>query len=272
MKWPHPSGLHMDAAGSNPAMGTKRHEGVVRQPLQEKGITMMSNAELGAGVVSVPLGCDGSLVQIHLHVHADADQDCTIDLVATGEGIQIRLRGLCQDALRLDDEDRASADVDVPIDIDVDDLLGRWGGEEADNEAAGGEEDLPLSERPGVPADDDEAGAAAVSDGLAPVLNPLPQDDATRVYLGKLFDWTVAERVDDGVVFTRGDRELFRVPEERFEEMRQLFVLEAAGLITMHVDGFRVVREDWDACLFAGDTYFERIPKWKFASMTRLFT
>ena len=264
MKWPHPSGLHMDAAGSNPAMGTKRHEGVVRQPLQEKGITMMSNAELGAGVVSVPLECDGSLVQIHLHVHADADQDCTIDLVTTGEGIQIRLRGLCQDALRLDDEDRASADVD--------DLLGRWGGEEADNEAAGGEEDLPLSERPGVPADDDEAGAAAVSDGLAPVLNPLPQDDATHVYLGKLFDWTVAERVDDGVVFTRGERELFRVPEERFEEMRQLFVLEAAGLITMHVDGFRVVREDWDACLFAGDTYFERIPKWKFASMTRLFT
>ena len=232
----------------------------------------MSNAELGAGVVSVPLECDGSLVQIHLHVHADADQDCTIDLVTTGEGIQIRLRGLCQDALRLDDEDRASADVDVPIDVDVDDLFGRWGGEEADNEAAGGEEDLPLSERPGVPADDDEAGAAAVSDGLAPVLNPLPQDDATHVYLGKLFDWTVAERVDDGVVFTRGERELFRVPEERFEEMRQLFVLEAAGLITMHVDGFRVVREDWDACLFAGDTYFERIPKWKFASMTRLFT
>ena len=26
MKWPHPSGLHMDAAGSNPAMGAKRHE------------------------------------------------------------------------------------------------------------------------------------------------------------------------------------------------------------------------------------------------------
>ena len=226
----------------------------------------MSNAELGVGVVSVPLGCDGSLVQIHLHVHADADQDCTIDLVTTGEGIQIRLRGLCQDALRLDDEDRASAD------IDVDDLLGRWGGEEADNEAAGGEEDLPLSERPGVPADDDEAGAAAVSDGLAPVLNPLPQDDATHVYLGKLFDWTVAERVDDGVVFTRGERELFRVPEERFEEMRNLFVLEDTGLITMHVDGFRIVREDWDACIFDGETYFERIPKWKFASMTRLFT
>ena len=265
MKWPHPSGLHMDAAGSNPAMGTKRHE-VWCVDLEEKGITMMSNAELGVGVVSVPLGCDGSLVQIHLHVHADADQDCTIDLVTTGEGIQIRLRGLCQDALRLDDEDRASAD------IDVDDLLGRWGGEEADNEAAGGEEDLPLSERPGVPADDDEAGAAAVSDGLAPVLNPLPQDDATHVYLGKLFDWTVAERVDDGVVFTRGERELFRVPEERFEVMRNLFVLEDTGLITMHVDGFRIVREDWDACIFDGETYFERIPKWKFASMTRLFT
>lgn len=232
----------------------------------------MSSADLGAGVVSVPLGCDGSLVQIHLHVHADADQDCTIDLAVTDDGVQVRLRGVYQDALRLDDEDQASADVDDPIDIDVDDLLGRWGGEKADHEAVGGEEDLLLSERPGVPADDDEAGAAAVSDGLAPVLNPLPQDDATHVYLGKLFDWTVAERVDDGVVFTRGEREFFRVPEERFEEMRNLFVLEDTGLITMHVDGFRVVREDWDACLFDGDTYFERIPKWKFASMTRLFT
>lgn len=233
---------------------------------------MMSSADLGAGVVSVPLGCDGSLVQIHLHVHADADQDCTIDLAVTDDGVQVRLRGAHQDALRLDDEDQASADADAPIDIDVEDLLGRWGGEEADNEAAGREEDLPLSERPGVPADDDEAGAAAVSDGLAPVLNPLPQDDATHVYLGKLFDWTVAERVDDGVVFTRGERELFRVPEGRFEEMRNLFVLEDTGLITMHVDGFRVCREDWDAHIFDGDTYFERIPKWKFASMTRLFT
>lgn len=232
----------------------------------------MSSADLGAGVVSVPLGCDGSLVQIHLHVHADADQDCTIDLAVTDDGVQVRLRGAHQDALRLDDEDQASADADAPIDIDVEDLLGRWGGEEADNEAAGREEDLPLSERPGVPADDDEAGAAAVSDGLAPVLNPLPQDDATHVYLGKLFDWTVAERVDDGVVFTRGERELFRVPEGRFEEMRNLFVLEDTGLITMHVDGFRVCREDWDAHIFDGDTYFERIPKWKFASMTRLFT
>lgn len=232
----------------------------------------MSSADLGAGVVSVPLGCGGSLVQIHLHVHADADQDCTIDLAVTDDGVQVRLRGVYQDALRLDDEDQASADVDDPIDIDVDDLLGRWGGEKADHEAVGGEKDLLLSERPGVPADDDEAGAAAVSDGLAPVLNPLPQDDATHVYLGKLFDWTVAERVDDGVVFTRGEREFFRVPEERFEEMRNLFVLEDTGLITMHVDGFRVVREDWDACLFDGDTYFERIPKWKFASMTRLFT
>lgn len=243
---------------------------------------MMSSADLGAGVVdmSIPVS-DGAPIQFHLHLHVATDQDCTIDLVATEEGIQIRLRGAqpLDDGVldALTDESIADAtavsDEDDPIDIDVDDLLGRWGGEEADNEAAGGEEDLPLSERPGVPADDDEAGAAAVSDGLAPVLNPLPQDDATHVYLGKLFDWTIAERVEDGVVFTRGDRgELFRVPEERFEEMRQLFVLEDTGLITMHVDGFRVVREGWDACIFDGDIFFEAIPAEKFATLTRLFT
>lgn len=219
---------------------------------------MMSSADLGAGVVSVPLGCDGSLVQIHLHVHADADQDCTIDLVATGEGIQIRLRGVqpLDDGVldALTDEPIADAtavsDVDDPIDIDVDDLLKHWD------------------------SDDDGAatGEAAQGDSY-PAPKPLPQDDATHVYLGKLFDWTVAERVDDGVVFTRGDRgELFRVPEERFEEMRQLFVLEDTGLITMHVDGFRVVREGWDACIFDGDIFFEAIPAEKFALLSRLFT
>jgi len=213
----------------------------------------MSSADLGAGVVSMPLGCDGSLVQIHLHVHADADQDCTIDLVTTGEGIQIRLRGVYQDALRLDDEDQASVDVDDPIDIDVDDLLKHW-----DDEGDG---------------DDDGAAAGEAAQGDSyPALKPLPQDDATHVYLGKLFDWTVAERVDDGVAFTRGERELFRVPEERFEEMRNLFVLEDTGLITMHVDGFRIVREDWDACIFDGDIFFEAIPAEKFATLTRLFT
>lgn len=214
---------------------------------------MMSSADLGAGVVSMPLGCDGSLVQIHLHVHADADQDCTIDLVTTGEGIQIRLRGVYQDALRLDDEDQASADVDDPIDIDVDDLLKHW-----DDEGDG---------------DDDGAAAGEAAQGDSyPAPKPLPQDDATHVYLGKLFDWTVAERVDDGVAFTRGERELFRVPEERFEEMHNLFVLEDTGLITMHVDGFRIVREDWDACIFDGDIFFEAIPAEKFATLTRLFT
>lgn len=212
---------------------------------------MMSSAELGAGVVSVPLGCDGSLVQIHLHVHADADQDCTIDLAVTDDGVQVRLRGVYQDALRLDDEDQASADVDDPIDIDVDDLLKHW-----DDEGDG---------------DDAAAGEATQGDSY-PAPKPLPQDDATHVYLGKLFDWTVAERVDDGVVFTRGERELFRVPEERFEEMRSLFVLEDTGLITMHVDGFRIVREDWDACIFDGDVFFEAIPAEKFATLTRLFT
>lgn len=216
---------------------------------------MMSSADLGAGVVSMPLGCDGSLVQIHLHVHADADQDCTIDidLVPTGEGIQIRLRGVYQDALRLDDEDQASADVDDPIDIDVDDLLKHWD-DEGDS-------------------DDDGAAAGEAAQGDSyPAPKPLPQDDATHVYLGKLFDWTIAERVEDGVVFTRGDRELFRVPEERFEEMRNLFVLEDTGLITMHVDGFRVCREDWTAHIFDGDIFFEAIPAEKFATLTRLFT
>lgn len=223
---------------------------------------MMSSADLGAGVVdmSIPVS-DGAPIQFHLHLHADTDQDCTIDLVATDEGIQIRLRGAqpvddgVSDALT--DESIADATavsgVDDPIDIAVDDLLKHW-----DDECDG---------------DDDGAatGEAAQGDSY-PAPKPLPQDDATHVYLGKLFDWTVAERVDDGVVFTRGDRELFRVPEERFEEMRQLFVLEDAGLITMHVDGFRVVREGWDTCIFDGDIFFEAIPAEKFATLTRLFT
>lgn len=224
---------------------------------------MMSSAELRAGVVSVPLGCDGSLVQIHLHVHADADQDCTIDidLVPTGEGIQVRLRGAqpVDDGVlgALTDEPIADAtavsDVDDPIDIDVDDLLKHWD-DEGDS-------------------DDDGAATGEATQGDSyPAPKPLPQDDATHVYLGKLFDWTVAERVDDGVVFTRGERELFRVPEERFEEMRQLFVLEDTGLITMHVDGFRVCREDWTAHIFDGDVFFEAIPAEKFALLSRLFT
>lgn len=210
---------------------------------------MMSSADLGAGVVDmgIPVS-DGAPIQFHLHLHADADQDCTIDLVATDEGIQIRLRG----AQPVDD---GVLDVltDDPIDIDVDDLLKHWG-DEGDG-------------------DDDGAAAGEAAQGDSyPAPKPLPQDDATHVYLGKLFDWTVAERVDDGVVFTRGERELFRVPEERFEEMRQLFVLEDTGLITMHVDGFRVVREDWDACIFDGDIFFEAIPAEKFALLSRLFT
>lgn len=209
----------------------------------------MSSADLGAGVVDmgIPVS-DGAPIQFHLHLHADADQDCTIDLVATDEGIQIRLRG----AQPVDD---GVLDVltDDPIDIDVDDLLKHWG-DEGDG-------------------DDDGAAAGEAAQGDSyPAPKPLPQDDATHVYLGKLFDWTVAERVDDGVVFTRGERELFRVPEERFEEMRQLFVLEDTGLITMHVDGFRVVREDWDACIFDGDIFFEAIPAEKFALLSRLFT
>lgn len=213
---------------------------------------MMSSADLGAGVVdmSIPVS-DGAPIQFHLHLHVATDQDCTIDLVATDEGIQIRLRGAQSlddgvlDALTDESIATAVSDEDDPIDIDVDDLLKRW--------------------------DDEGDGEAAQGDSY-PAPKPLPQDDATHVYLGKLFDWTVAERVDDGVVFTRGERELFRVPEERFEEMRQLFVPEDTGLITMHVDGFRVVREGWDACIFDGDIFFEAIPASKFALLSRLFT
>lgn len=213
---------------------------------------MMSSADLGAGVVdmSIPVS-DGAPIQFHLHLHADTDQDCTIDLVATDEGIQIRLR--C--AQPVDDgvldvlTDESIADATAVS--DVDDLLKRWD-DECDGDGAA-------------------AGEAAQGDSH-PAPKPLPQDDATHVYLGKLFDWTVAERVDDGVVFTRGDRELFRVPEERFEEMRQLFVLEDAGLITVNIDGFRVCREDWTAHIFDGDIFFEVIPAEKFATLTRLFT
>ena len=221
----------------------------------------MSSADLGAGVVdmSIPVS-DGAPIQFHLHLHADTDQDCTIDLVATDEGIQIRLRGAqpVDDGVSdvLTDEAIADAtavsDVDDPIDIDVDDLLKHWDDEgDGDDGAA--------------------AGEAAQSDSY-PAPKPLPQDDATHVYLGKLFDWTVAERVDDGVVFTRGENELFRVPEERFEEMRNLFVLEDTGLITVNIDGFRVCREDWAAHIFDGDIFFEAIPASKFALLSRLFT
>ena len=234
---------------------------------------MMSSADLGAGVVSVPLGCGGSLMQIHLHVHADADQDCTIDidLVTTEEGIQIRLRG----AQPVDDADQQPDNEDKPRSTGnlMRDLINEISAEmdtpewKAEHEAslaaaAAEEEEALLAEQGELPAE--QVGDEPASGDV--------EDSATRVYLGKRFDWTVAERVDDGVVFTRGENELFRVPEERFEEMRNLFVLEDTGLITMHVDGFRVCREDWDACIFDGDTYFERIPKWKFASMTRLFT
>jgi len=102
---------------------------------------MMSSADLGAGVVdmSIPVS-DGAPIQFHLHLHADTDQDCTIDLVATEEGIQIRLRGAqsLDDGVldALTDESIADAtavsDVDDPIDIAVDDLLKRW-----DNECDG---------------------------------------------------------------------------------------------------------------------------------------
>ena len=227
----------------------------------------MSSADLGAGVVSLPLGCDGSLMQIHLHVHADADQDCTIDLVATEEGIQIRLRG----AQPVDDADQQPDNEDKPqltgnlmrdlineISAEMD--TPEWEAEhEASLAAAAAEEEAALLAEQGERVGD------------CPEIGDV-EDSATRVYLGKLFDWTVAERVDDGVVFTRGERELFRVPEERFEEMRQLFVLEDTGLITMNVDGFRVVREGWDACIFDGDIFFEAIPASKFATLTRLFT
>ena len=224
---------------------------------------MMSGAELGAGVVdmSIPVS-DGAPIQFHLHLHADTERDCTIDLVATDEGIQIRLRGAqpVDDGVldALPDESIADAtavsDVDDPIDIAVDDLLKRWD-DKCDSDDGGA-----------------AAGEAAQGDSY-PAPKPLPQDDATHVYLGKLFDWTIAERVDDGVVFTRGDRgELFRVPEERFEEMRNLFVLEDTGLITVNIDGFRVCREDWAAHIFDGDIFFEAIPAEKFATLTRLFT
>lgn len=221
---------------------------------------MMSSADLGAGVVSLPLGCDGSLVQIHLHVHADADQDCTIDLVPTGEGIQLRLRGAqpLDDGVldALTDEPIADAtavsDVDDPIDIDVDDLLKHWDGE-------------------GDGDDDGAATGEAAQGDSYPAPKPLPQDDATHVYLGKLFDWTVAERVDDAVVFTRGERVLFRVPERRFAEMRGLFIPEDTGLIIVTIGCSRIVREGQAAHIFDGDTYFERIPGDKFEAMTQLF-
>lgn len=234
---------------------------------------MMSSADLGAGVVSVPLGCGGSLMQIHLHVHADADQDCTIgiDLVTTEEGIQIRLRG----AQPVDDADQQPDNEDKPQstgnllrdlinEISAEMATPEWKAEhEASLAAAAAEEEAALL------AEQDEPPAKRVGD--CPEIGDV-EDSATRVYLGKLFDWTIAERVDDGVVFTRGERELFRVPEERFEEMRSLFVPEDTGLITMHVDGFRIVREGWDACIFDGDIFFEAIPAGKFATLTRLFT
>lgn len=72
---------------------------------------MMSSADLGAGVVdmSIPVS-DGAPIQFHLHLHADTDQDCTIDLVATDEGIQIRLRG----AQPVDDADQQPDNEDKP--------------------------------------------------------------------------------------------------------------------------------------------------------------
>lgn len=234
---------------------------------------MMSSADLGAGVVSVPLGCGGSLMQIHLHVHADADQDCTIgiDLVTTEEGIQIRLRG----AQPVDDADQQPDNEDEPQSTGnlMRDLINEisaemdtpeWKAEhEASLAAAAAEEEAALLAEQGEPPVERVGDCPEIGD---------VEDSATRVYLGKLFDWTIAERVDDGVVFTRGERELFRVPEERFEEMRQLFVPEDTGLITMHVDGFRVVREGRDACIFDGDIFFEAIPAFKFALLSRLFT
>lgn len=234
---------------------------------------MMSSADLGAGVVSVPLGCGGSLMQIHLHVHADADQDCTIgiDLVTTEEGIQIRLRG----AQPVDDADQQPDNEDEPQSTGnlMRDLINEisaemdtpeWKAEhEASLAAAAAEEEAALLAEQGEPPVERVGDCPEIGD---------VEDSATRVYLGKLFDWTIAERVDDGVVFTRGDRELFRVPEERFEEMRQLFVLEDTGLITVNIDGFRVCREDWTAHIFDGDIFFEVIPAEKFATLTRLFT
>ena len=233
---------------------------------------MMSSADLGAGVVdmSIPVS-DGAPIQFHLHLHADTDQDCTIDLVATEEGIQIRLRG----AQPVDDADQQPDNEDKPqltgnlmrdlineISAEMD--TPEWEAEhEASLAAAAAEEEAALLAGQGEPPAERVGDCPEIGD---------VEDSTTRVYLGKLFDWTVAERVDDGVVFTRGERELFRVPEERFEEMRQLLVPEDTGLINMHVDGFRVVREGWDACIFDGDIFFEAIPASKFALLSRLFT
>lgn len=232
----------------------------------------MSSADLGAGVVdmSIPMS-DGAPIQFHLHLHADADQDCTIDLVATDEGIQIRLRG----AQPVDDADQQPDNEDKPRstgnllrdfinEISAEKDTPEWKAEhEASLAAAAAEEEAALLAEQGEPPAEQVGDEPASGD---------VEDSATRVYLGKRFDWTVAERVDDGVVFTRGERELFRVPEERFEEMRQLFVPEDTGLITMHVDGFRIVREGGDACIFDGDIFFEAIPAFKFALLSRLFT
>lgn len=233
---------------------------------------MMSSADLGAGVVdmSIPVS-DGAPIQFHLHLHADTDQDCTIDLVSTEEGIQIRLRG----AQTVDDADQQPDNEDKPRSTDnlLRDFINEISAEmdtpewKAEHEAslaaaAAEEEEALLAEQGELPVE-------RVGDG--PEIGDV-EDSATRVYLGKLFDWTVAERVDDGVVFTRGERELFRVPEERFEEMRRLFVLEDTGLIAVEVDAFRVVREDWAAHIFDGDVFFEAIPAEKFATLTRLFT
>ena len=232
----------------------------------------MSSADLGAGVVdmSIPVS-DGAPIQFHLHLHADTDQDCTIDLVSTEEGIQIRLRG----AQTVDDADQQPDNEDKPRSTDnlLRDFINEISAEmdtpewKAEHEAslaaaAAEEEEALLAEQGELPVE-------RVGDG--PEIGDV-EDSATRVYLGKLFDWTVAERVDDGVVFTRGERELFRVPEERFEEMRRLFVLEDTGLIAVEVDAFRVVREDWAAHIFDGDVFFEAIPAEKFATLTRLFT
>lgn len=229
---------------------------------------MMSSADLGAGVVdmSIPVS-DGAPIQFHLHLHVDTDQDCTIDLVATDEGIQIQLRG----AQTLDDADQQPDNEDKPRstgnlmrdllkEVAADMATPEWKAEHEASLAAAAveEEEALLAEQGELPAEQ--------------VCNGLETGDVEDVYLGKPFAWTIAERVDDGVVFTRGENELFRVPEERFEEMRQLLVPEDTGLITMHVDGFRIVREGRDACIFDGDIFFEAIPAFKFALLSRLFT
>lgn len=243
---------------------------------------MMSSADLGAGVVdmSIPVS-DGAPIQFHLHLHADTDQDCTIDLVATDEGIQIRLRG----AQPVDDADQQPDNEDKPRstgnlmrdllkEVAADMATPEWKAEHEASLAAAAAEEEAASSLQGMPVDPEDDCDVAEEAKKCTRRKPrsLPQDDATHVYLGKPFDWTVAERVTDGVVFTRGERELFRVPEERFEEMRQLFVLEDTGLITVNVDGFRVCREDWAAHIFDGDIFFEAIPASKFALLSRLFT